>query len=233
MLCKNRRPTPQLSPETQSKWVLTNPSPILHPLPNARRLTWWALRIIILFSTITVCAPPPAQMPQGISHNIFIKQIFSCLILWSWASQVVLVVKNLPANAGDLRDMCLTLELGRSPGGRHGNSLQYSCLQSPMDRRAWWATVQKVTRCQTWLKQLSAHTHPDTSWFPGDWPSTEIKYPSPDSKPLKSQCALQPLSIPMVPYNHSCLVMYTLMMMWWYVNTLWKISDMSWAKEMN
>ena len=130
-----------------------------------------------------------------------------------WASQVVLVVKNLPANAGDLRDMCLTLELGRSPGGRHGNSLQQSCLESPMDRRAWWATVQKVTQCQTRLKQLSAHTHPDTSWFPGDWPSTEIKYPSPDSKPLKSQCALQPLSIPAVPYNHSCLVMYTLMMM--------------------
>ena len=171
-------------------------------------------------------------MPQGVSHNVFIKQILSCLILWSWASQVVLVVKNLPANAGDLRDMGSTLGLGRSPGGGHGNSLQYSCLESPMDRRAWWATVQKVTQCQTWLKQLSTHvhthySHPDTSWFPGDWPSTGIKYPSPDSKPLKSQSALQPLCIPMVPYNHSCLVMYTLMMMWWYVNTLWKISDMS------
>ena len=67
-----------------------------------------------------------------------------------------------------------------------------------MDRRAWWATVQKVTQCQTWLRQLSTHvhthdSHPDTSRFPGDWPSTGIKYPSPDSKPLKSQSALQPL----------------------------------------
>ena len=47
------------------------------------------------------------------------------------ASQVVLVVKNLPANAGDRRDAGLTPGLGRSPGGRHGNPLQYSCLENP------------------------------------------------------------------------------------------------------
>ena len=49
-------------------------------------------------------------------------------------SQVVLVVKNLPANAGDIRDMGLILGWGRSPGGGHGNPLQYSCLENPMDR---------------------------------------------------------------------------------------------------
>ena len=50
------------------------------------------------------------------------------------ASQVVLMVKNLPANAGD---MSLTSGSGRSPGGGHGNLLQYSCLENPMDRGAW------------------------------------------------------------------------------------------------
>ena len=49
---------------------------------------------------------------------------------------MVLVVKNLPANAGDIRDEGSVP--GRSPGGGHGNPLQYSCLENPMDRRAWW-----------------------------------------------------------------------------------------------
>ena len=64
----------------------------------------------------------------------------------SGASQVVLVVKNPPANAGDARDMGLISGLGRSPGRGHGNALQYSCLENPMDRGAWWATVHGVTR---------------------------------------------------------------------------------------
>ena len=53
-----------------------------------------------------------------------------------WASQMVLVVKNPPAKAGDLRDVGLIPGSGRSPGGGRGNSLQYSCLESPMDRGA-------------------------------------------------------------------------------------------------
>ena len=59
-------------------------------------------------------------------------------------SQVVLVVKNLPANAGDIRDVGSIPGLGRSPGGGHGHPLQYSCLENPMDREAWWATVHRV-----------------------------------------------------------------------------------------
>ena len=51
-----------------------------------------------------------------------------------WASQVVLVVKNLPANAGDVRDAGLILGLGRSSGGEHGKPLQYSCWENPMER---------------------------------------------------------------------------------------------------
>ena len=58
---------------------------------------------------------------------------------------MVLVVKNLPANTGDVRDRGLIPGLGRSPGGGHGIPLQYSCLENPMDGRAWWATVRRVT----------------------------------------------------------------------------------------
>ena len=66
-----------------------------------------------------------------------------------WASQVVLDVKNLPANAGDTRDMGSVPGLGRSPGGGHGNPLQYSCLENPVDRGAQWATVHEVSKSQT------------------------------------------------------------------------------------
>ena len=54
----------------------------------------------------------------------------------------MLVVKNPPENAGDIRDTGSTPGLGRSPGGGHGNPLQYSCLENPVDIGAWWATVQ-------------------------------------------------------------------------------------------
>ena len=63
-----------------------------------------------------------------------------------WASQVALVVKNLPANAGDIRDTGLVPGSGRSPGEGHGNPFQYSCLENPMDREAWWARVHRSHR---------------------------------------------------------------------------------------
>ena len=65
------------------------------------------------------------------------------------ASQVVLVVKNPPANARNIRDSILIPGLGGSPGGEHGNLLQYSCLENPMDRGAWEAPVHRVTRSDT------------------------------------------------------------------------------------
>ena len=64
-------------------------------------------------------------------------------------SQGVLVVKNLPANAGDIRDTGSIPGLGRSTGKGHGNPLQYSCLENPMDRGAWWATVHGVAKSRT------------------------------------------------------------------------------------
>ena len=65
---------------------------------------------------------------------------------------MVLVVKNLPANAGDIRDTGLIPGSGRSTGGGHGNPLQYSRLENPMDREAWRAMVHGVTKSQTRLK---------------------------------------------------------------------------------
>ena len=61
----------------------------------------------------------------------------------------VSVVKKLPANAGDTGDACSIPWLGRSPGGGHGNLLQYSCWENPMDRGAWWATVHGVAKSRT------------------------------------------------------------------------------------
>ena len=55
------------------------------------------------------------------------------------------VLKNLPASAGDAGDLGSIPGLGRSPGGGHGNPLQYSCLKNPMGRGAWWAIVHGVT----------------------------------------------------------------------------------------
>ena len=64
------------------------------------------------------------------------------------------MVKNPPANAGDIRDVGLILKSGRSPGGGHGNPLQYSCLENPMDRGAWWPTVHRVVKSWPRLKQF-------------------------------------------------------------------------------
>ena len=68
------------------------------------------------------------------------------------------VVRNLPANAGNLG---LIPGSGRSPGGGHGNLLQYSCLENSTDRGAWQAIVHRDTKSWTWLKWLSMHAHHD------------------------------------------------------------------------
>ena len=56
------------------------------------------------------------------------------------------MVKNPPANAGDVRDMCSIPRLGRSPGEGHGNPLQFFSLENPMDRGAWWAIFHRVAK---------------------------------------------------------------------------------------
>ena len=73
-------------------------------------------------------------------------------------TQVALVVKNPLANVGDVGDNGSIPGSARSPGGGHGNPLQYSCLEDTVDRRAWWATVHRVPKSwNTQMKQLSTH----------------------------------------------------------------------------
>ena len=102
---------------------------------------------------LTAGSRPSTANPQSLS----LQQTWTC----SWAqspaqpaqlaSQEVLEVKNLPASAGDVRDMGSIPGLGRSPGGGHGNPLQYSYLENPMDRGAWQAIVHGVTKSWTRL----------------------------------------------------------------------------------
>ena len=78
---------------------------------------------------------------------------------------MVLVVKNPPAHAGDIRDAGSVPGLGRSPGGGHGNPLQYSCLDNPMDRGTWRATVHGVAKSRTRLERLSMQHAKHTRGF--------------------------------------------------------------------
>ena len=111
--------------------------------------------------------------------KIFFPEKFEGIILLSsgihWASWW-LSDKEFACQCKRLGDWGLIPGWGRCPGGGHGNPLQYSCLQNPMDRRDWPATVQRVPKCRTWLKQLSMRTLASIHcwylrlfWFPVLW----------------------------------------------------------------
>ena len=89
-------------------------------------------------------------LPDQMFLKLF--EVFDELLIKFWVSQVALVVKNWLASAGEVRDLGSVTGLGRSPGGGHGNPLQYSCLEeNAMDRGAWWATGHKVAKSRTGL----------------------------------------------------------------------------------
>ena len=94
---------------------------------------------------------------------------------------MALVVKNLPAKAGDVRDVGLIPGSERYPGEGHDNSLHYSCLENPMDRGAWSPMVHGITKSQAQLKRPSTQMH-DT-YFGGNPINKRVK--------LKSECALK------------------------------------------
>ena len=94
------------------------------------------------------------QLARSTGTNLDLQLVFKAK---EGASQVVLVIKNLPANAGDLRDKGLIPGSGRSPGGGHGNPLQYGCLQNPTDRGTWWAVVRKVRKSGN-MTEVTWHT---------------------------------------------------------------------------
>ena len=76
-------------------------------------------------------------------------------VLGGGRSQVMLAVKNLPVQCRRRKRSGLILGSGISPGGGHGNPLQYSCLVNPLDREAWQTTVHRVAKSQTQLNQLN------------------------------------------------------------------------------
>ena len=122
-------------------WGILASRPGIEPTPHA------------LESEVLTTGPPRKSLT--ISLLLFLPfPVFD-----KWTSQVVLVVKNPLANAGDLRGAGLSPGSGRSPGGGHGNTLQDSCLENPMDRGAWQATVYEVAKSWT---RLSMHTHTHT-----------------------------------------------------------------------
>ena len=112
------------------------------------------------------CIFSPSLPTYSKFHLIYSKEsnffLAVCFHIWFslflWASQVALVVRNRPVNAGDVRDMGLISGLGRSPRGGNGNPFHYPCLENPMDRGACRAIVHGVTKSWTWLKWLSRHT---------------------------------------------------------------------------
>ena len=75
------------------------------------------------------------------------------------------MVKSLPANAGAVRDLGSIPGSGRSTGGGHGNPLQCSCLENPIDRGAWWATVHRITESDTTDATLYARMHTQLGEF--------------------------------------------------------------------
>ena len=95
-----------------------------------------------------------ATRVQNKTRNHALKYLYSCVCYG--ASPGGSVVKNLPSNASDAYSIPGP---GRPPGRGHGNPLQYSCLENPVDRKACQATVHRVTKSWTWLKQLITQTH--------------------------------------------------------------------------
>ena len=109
-----------------------------------------------LVCLVISCYQPGSQLRYSCEISIQLPLINSkflatnhCLRSCKLKNSRTLVVKNPSANAGDVRHAGSVPGLGKSPGGGHGNSLQYACLENPMDRGAWRATVHRVAESDT------------------------------------------------------------------------------------
>ena len=137
---------------------------------------------------------------------------------------MALVVKNPPANAGDPGDMGSIPGSGRSPGGRHSNSLQYSCLENPMDSGAWQAIVHRIATSHTQLKQLHirAYKHiypPSHTWSSRPYCLFHCCYSVTKSCPtLCNPTDHSPADFPVLHYLPVCSDSYPLS--WWCYPTI-------------
>ena len=155
---KSESEVAQSCPTLSDPMDCSPPGSSVHGIFQARILEWGA----IVFSDYTLYLEPKASLvaqlvknPPAMQETLFdswVRKIF-----WRRDRLPTPVFLGFPGgsdckesacNAGDLG---MIPGLGRSPGGRHGNPLQYSCLENPMDRRACWATVHGVTKSQTQL----------------------------------------------------------------------------------
>ena len=143
------------------------PGSSVYGIFQARILEWIAIPSPVNLSDSGIKPRSPVLQadcllsePPGSFHFFFflvsVLAIYCCCD--KGTSQAALVIKNPLANAGDLRDLDSIPGLGRCPGEGNGNPFQYFCLENPMDRGAWWASVHRVTHSCTQLKRLSTHT---------------------------------------------------------------------------
>ena len=113
-----------------------------------KELATWKIVIVQLLSGVRLCEPMDCSTPgfRVLHHFLELAQTHVHFSNCVWASQVALVVKNPPANAREARGVGSIPRLGRSLGEGNGNSLQYSCLESPMEKGA---SVHGVTKSWT------------------------------------------------------------------------------------
>ena len=140
-------------------WIANHTPRKLHDTPVRQHWTSRVTQLNVtgsLFEPRTLCLTGLLFMDMS-CHPWCNKEHLEYRINVLWASQVALVIKYLPANSGDLRVTGSIPGSGRSPREGHSNPLQFSCLENPMNRGAWWAKVHRFAQSQIWLKRLSMH----------------------------------------------------------------------------
>ena len=155
---------------SSGKWWWTGRPGVLQSMGSLYFSPFFLLpRWVYLPPVLRHASPPRRQGSTGWLSSLPSSLVLTCPRLLSplranpgWTGRLSSggsLVKNPPASAGDPRDSSLIPGLGRSPGEGNAYPLQYSCLENPIDREAWRATVHEVSRSRTWL---STHTHMHT-----------------------------------------------------------------------
>ena len=140
-----------LKTEKSNKWILL-------PEPPERTRFYWHSDFSLVKSLSELWLPKPYNK---LDLLLLLCLVTKCVVMpYSCNSRgkVALVVKDLPANTGDIRDKGSIPGSGRCHAGGHENPLQYTCRGNAMDRASWWATVRRVTKSWTRLSNL-ARTH--------------------------------------------------------------------------
>ena len=162
------------SPTSNASSPILGKLVIFFYLPENEKHSFSVALPLIIFISISAdsdypCAgwtvnPSPMTLSSSKTLPLQLSLFWPASILPSlWIIPIRLVVKILPATAGDERHVGLIPGSGRSPGGGNGNPLQHSCLENSTDRGAWWATTHGITESQTQLQGLGTPTFPELS----------------------------------------------------------------------